>query len=86
MIKLVKKEKLEGIWAGDMKDGNVGVIVAHPNSGCGYLGKVVQRYDDDLIVIGMSHGNGWGSIFNACLLSKGFRVRLLEKGEMLVVT
>ena len=80
MIELVKKEKLKGIWVGDMKDGDVGVIVAWPPMSC-YLDKIVQRHKNKLINIGNS--DWWHS---CCVIPKNCRVRLLEKGETLIVT
>lgn len=80
MIKLVEKERLEGIWAGDMEDGDVGVIV-----GCAidhYVDRVVQRHNNKLIAIGVSINGVWSPISN---LPNTFRVRLLEKGETLIV-
>jgi len=78
MIKLVKKDRPEGIWIGDMEDGDVGVIVSW--LGGHYLGTIVQRYHTDLIILGKS--DNWKDVLNA---SKNYRVRLLEKGETLVV-
>lgn len=78
MIKLVKKGELRGIWVGDMKERDVGVIV---NCACeDYLDTIVQRHKDSII--------GIGSIYKwACvsILPRSFRVRLLEKGETLIV-
>jgi len=85
MIKLVKKEELEGIWAGDMKDGDVAEIVAWSTTK--YIGDIVQRYGCFLIAIGYAHG--WGRVFGydhkRCILSDGCRVRLLKEGETLIV-
>ncbi len=80
MIKLVEEEKLKGIWVSDMKDGDVGVIV-DCKIDC-YVGRIVQRYINVLITIGTSNGH-WSHIFD---LPKNFRVRVLEKGETLIVT
>ena len=79
MIELVKKESPEGIWVGDMKDGDIGVIVNWEVSG--YSGLIVQRRDNDLIIIGDT--DGWSVVTN---VSKNCRVRLLKKGEILIVT
>lgn len=79
MIKLVTEEKPKGIWVGHMNDGDVAVIV-----GCfitGYLGRIVQRYENNLITIGKSEEH-WEPISR---LPDNFCVRLLEKGETLIV-
>jgi hypothetical protein len=81
MIELLKEEPPQGIHVSEMKDGDVAVIVAwEPDK---YLGQVVQRYENALIRVGMEHRFGWGNI--NCL-SPACRVRVLEKGEKLVVT
>lgn len=79
MIELVKKEEVKGIWASNMKGGDVGVIVGHSNAE--YLGRIVQRYNRSLITVGTPCFT-WSSIFSLC---NDFRVRLLEKGETLIV-
>ena len=81
MIELVKKESPEGIWVGDMKDGDVGVIVNWSLSG--YSNIIVQLHNDSLIMVGQPADHRWT---NVPFLDKSCRVRLLEKGEMLVVT
>ncbi len=80
MIELVKQEKSKGIWIGDMKDGDIGVVVSCLLE-C-YLGRIVQRHYDKLITIGMAH-QYWAFISK---LPSDFRVRLLEKGDTLIVT
>lgn len=79
MIELVKKERSEGIWAGDMKYGDVGVIVACIHSA--YLGQIVQRHRNQLITIGQHCV--WSNIEE---INNSCHVRLLKKDEMLVVT
>jgi hypothetical protein len=84
MIKLLKEEKPEGIWAGDMKDGDIGVIVASPAKNC--IGRIVQRCNDSLIFLGYKEYHHWYDTFGQDIFADGFRVRLLEKGEKLIVT
>jgi len=80
MIKLKLKEESEGIRVDKMKDGDIGVITAW---GCNksYLGQVVQRYRDTLIVIGTAEQHNW-NIYD----TPDYRVKLLKKGDKLVVT
>ena len=83
MIEL-EKEKPEGIWVGDMKDGDVAVIVSWAFGG--YAGRIVQRYGLHLISLGMDYNKGWRDLWSyPSSISKNNRVRLLEKGEKLVV-
>jgi len=61
VIELVEKDKPKGIWTGDMEDGDVGVIVSWL---CGtHLGRIVQRYKNNLVSIGRPSGNGWSLAF-----------------------
>ena len=84
MIELEKKETLEGIWIGDMKDGDVAVIVSWAFGN--YAGRIVQRCGLDLIPLGMDCSKGWSGLWhNPASVFKNNRVRLLEKGEKLVV-
>lgn len=84
MIRSVEEEQPKGIWVGDMKDGDVGVIIAW-STGATYSGRIIQRYKDSLFVVGMSSGEGWSIFKLDCYLSDTCRVRLLEKDEKLVV-
>lgn len=91
MLELVKKEELNGIWVGDMKDGDVGVIVGSNPSifseDYRRTGNIVQRYKNDLIGIGMPSYSGWHEAPKTpCYaLPQDCRIRLLKTGEMLVV-
>jgi len=49
MIRSVEEEQPKGIWVGDMKDGDVGVIIAW-STGATYSGRIIQRYKDSLRV------------------------------------
>ena len=83
MIKLVNNEQPKSICVSDMQDGDIGVVVMWSRN---YLGTIVQRYKDDLLVVGRNSGKGWSKIFNMGYARwEECRVRLLEKGEMLVV-
>ena len=86
MIKLVDKEPPKGIWVGDMEDGVIGVIVLWNDIDYDYIGVIVQRYNNSLVIISMD--DGWSNCFNnsTCDLPNKCRVRLLEKGETLIVT
>lgn len=84
MLKLVENEKLKGIWIGDMNDGDVAVITEWSCVSI-YLGRIVQRHGNKLITIGMPHNNSWIDAFKNNSLSVNCRVRLLEKGETLIV-
>lgn len=84
MIKLANTPKDKSISVLEMKDGDVGVIVAWARSGTSheYVGALVQKYHNTLIILG--RGDGWTN-FQSSLASTE-RVRLLEEGETLVFT
>ena len=85
MIELERKETPEGIWVGDMKDGEIAVIVSWAFEE--YVGRVVQRYGPHLVSLGMNCGAGWSDVWRCpASVFKNNRVRLLERGEKLVVT
>lgn len=80
-IRLVEKPVDRSIPVIEMKDGDIGVITKWTYTSA--VGTVVQRYMDILISIGKHSRNSWSSIFpngnDSC------RVRLLEKGEILII-
>jgi hypothetical protein len=78
----IVKEEPKGIWIGDMEDGDVAVIVDHPE--INYLDRIIQRHDHRFITVGTPRFT-WSSIFTPSSNRDNFRVRLLEKGETLVV-
>ena len=80
-VELLEKEPIEGIPVSMMKDGVIGVIVAWGFAE--YIGRVVQRHGNTLISIGMESNCVWDDIDS---LSPDCRVRVLEKGEKLVIT
>ena len=85
-VELLKEETVKGITACEMKDGEIGVVVAwKPNRYIdnNYIGQVVQRYGNELINIGKDCLHGWSNIDG---FSSACRVRVLEKGEKLVIT
>ena len=90
MIKLANKQKDNSISVLEMKDGDVGEIVAWGScsSKSQYIGLIVQRRiwgnQDLLIALGAPAGKSWSNC-RACLADSE-RVRLLEEGETLVFT
>ena len=80
-VELLKEEPIEGILVSEMKDGDVGVIVVwEPTE---YIGRIVQRHEDELISIGKAYKYRWNAIYR---LPSACRVRVLKKGEKLVIT
>lgn len=75
---IVHKEVLAEVIPIDMKDGDVGVVISSRSD---IKGKVVQRYEDVLIVLGKESGDSYSDICgnkNTSML-----IRLLDKGTLL---
>jgi hypothetical protein len=89
MLKLANKT-INGVSVSEMKDGDVAVIVGWGNGvtyvgSVVYAGRVVQRYGNNLITLGANEGKSWSNFFDCILSPDENRVRILEKGETLVV-
>lgn len=81
-MKLTVEKSAKTINAQHMKDGDIGVIVSsvyHPDK----IGRLVQRYKNNLITVGKHSENGWTDFFiDGCL---SFDVRLLGVGDVIHV-
>ena len=66
--------------AKDLRDGQLAVVI--DNEYNGYKGRIIQKFGDDLVTIGMSTGNGWRGGANINTLE----VRVLKDGEVLIVS
>ena len=84
----VIKESSTDVCVQRMRDGDIGVVVAwNGSSKDGYVGRVVQRYGENLISLGMGKDNSWCGLFGGhnraawedCL------VRILNPGTKLEV-
>lgn len=79
--------RLEGtsdvsIPVGVMKDGDIGVITQWDGLESD-IGKIVQRLGDTIIVLGQDSKQQWPIV---CTGRTGnYRVRILEKGEKIVI-
>jgi len=76
-VNLQRKE----ILVCEMKDGQVAEITFWGESLYPFK-RIVQRFDDKLVIIGEPSECGWQSIPN----DDEYRVRLLEPGEAIVIT
>lgn len=73
----------EDIPVFEMKDGQIAIITKWGNSP-EYIGRIVQRYGDELITIGMNSHYRWDNLSDG-LLSPECRVRLLQPGETITI-
>lgn len=83
MIKIRDTKQDGTIPVMDMEDGDVAVITAWIVEA--YIGRVVQRYGDYLVAMGMPAASGWGKFFTNVRAATGCRVRLLPPGTLLEV-
>jgi len=76
----ILNETTNDIYVGELKDGEIGVITVWGRH-YSYVGKIIQRYGDCLVVLGEQSGDGWSSTpkDNNC------RVRILPKGTKLEI-
>lgn len=77
----LQTKAVKSISPKDMKDGQIAVIV-YNNSNTSQHGKIVQRFNDKLIVVGLSSEHSWTD--NIGDLNLG--LRLLEVGEEIMIT
>lgn len=81
-VRLVEKPVDKSVPLAEMKDGDMGIITNWTYDSA--VGTIVQRYKDALISVGKVSGNSWSGIFpdNDSLPC---RIRILEKGETLII-
>jgi len=85
----VKLEKIHSVEipAADLKDGQIAVITSWSNNfqvvWKTYIGCVVQRYKQSLVVIGENSRKGWANFFDCS--SVGCYVQILENGTALII-
>ena len=77
MIKL-NEEKVKTLLAKDLKDGQLAVIV---EDFANYKGRIIQKYGDSLVSIGLPTGEGWTN--GAAVVT--LKVRVLQDGETLTI-
>ena len=73
--KLLNKNNRTLTIAGELEDGQIAVMVNNA-----YAGKIVQRYGDNLVVIGKKTEHGWSDCNGNTLT-----VRVLDDGELIEV-
>lgn len=83
MILKLKNKKPKDISVHDMKDGEIAVITLWPCRS--YIGDIVQRLGKELILLGKGRESSWPDVFEDNRRWEDYRVRVLEKGEELVV-
>lgn len=79
MLRLKEELGPPTIMAKDLRDGQLAVVV---ESFSDYKGRIVQKYGNDIVTIGMSCGNGWSGGADCVTLA----VRILKDGELLTVS
>ena len=72
----------QDVRLGQMKCGQIGVVTYWGNVLDSPVGKVVQRFEDNLIVLGEQSGSCYSS---GIWLAKSCRVRLLGPGDSIQI-
>lgn len=78
-MKILNRKNVS-IHPSEMKDGDIAVILQW--GGFNYCGRIVQRYGDNLVALGLPKGQGWT---NVNTLTKDCQVSILEPGSQLEV-
>ncbi len=68
-----------------LQDGEIAEIVLWSNNNFDPVGKIVQRFEDKLIVLGELSGNSYATVCH-CNNNEEVRVRILKPGERIVIT
>jgi len=76
MVELIGNVRNVKVLARDLKDGQIAIIT---ESGP-YNGRIVQRFGNDMVAIGLTYGNHWEDIGRNTL-----EVRILEDGELIKI-
>lgn len=77
-VRLAKTTDLGIIKIGELKDGQIAIIVAENN---GHKGEIVQRYGEHCVNIGKPHGQGWSYLVD----NNTILVRVLTTGELIEI-
>lgn len=77
-MKVKLKEDTNLVRPDAMQDGDIGIIAKWQCCGDEYLGTIVQKYDNKLIIIGGTTMNRWSELGS---LSDKSKVRLLKSGD-----
>lgn len=79
MAKLIDRRMPNEINVSDMKDGEIGVITSWPHEG--YVGRVVQRYGNNLLTVGKGWENCFRNHFSNNKKDPEAKVSVFTKGE-----
>ena len=79
MVRLKNELEPKQLEARELKDGQLAIIIDTGYEH--YYGRIVQRYGNSMVAIGLKEGNSWGDITCNTL-----KVRVLDEGEIIVVT
>ena len=78
MVRLKQNPALNTIEMNQLEDGQIAIIA---DDGCSnYEGRIVQRFGDMAIALGMKKGSHWTNIDRNTL-----KVRVLTAGETLII-
>lgn len=82
-MKLIDKQPND-VPLSEMKDGDIAIITGWTYAH--YIGHIVQRYGDHLIVLGQPIGKGWTDMFKGtATIYSELRVEILKPGTKLEI-
>jgi hypothetical protein len=84
MVRLQNKYQNKLITPNQLEDGDLAEIIKWGDA-VGYVGYIVQRYQDRLITVGKYSGHSWIDIDSNSLNDGTCLLRVLEKGELIEV-
>ena len=86
MARVIKNAQ-EGTSVFDMIDGDIGQIILWDGLKESYIGTIIQRYNNALVVIGKDYGSSWPDLLKSGRDTNSsrekFMVELLPKGTQI---
>lgn len=81
MVKLKNVNKENSIPVSKLRDGQIGIITEWGTND-GYKGMIIQKFNENLVCIGLNYENGWDNIPQ----STDCRVLIIGEGTELIIT
>lgn len=84
-------KKSDGVPLSELKDGEMAQIVSWPKDGYtdnDMIYKIIQRYDNCIVVLGECAGKGYASLLGVCGSNRpgpNYRVNILENGDTIKI-
>lgn len=83
MVVLHNSQSKKSVLPHEMIDGEIGIIIECQNN-TQHVGKIVQRYKDDLICVGEGWGSGWTGNCKS-EFGSSMKIEILPAGTLLEI-